>query len=152
MLPGHAPISVTARDADDLEIAPAAWLGGIDEDQAQRIQSSAAALPGIYVRADERVVSLGHGFLSETWIDRLPRVVLREHQDIADNTDAGLSMARLLEDFVHRFSDAGRPRSQVRIATGYMYRGGLARMLDLLHNPGVTVHALDVQVAAGSPS
>jgi superfamily II DNA or RNA helicase len=136
----HAPLPLRATSQGGLVSIPGVWISGVGQEQALLLERQVGAIPGIYVRDDEGVVLPSHGVT--WWLHRLPRIVLEPRDEIADNTAGDLSMAHLLNEFVHRFSDDARPMAQVRIATGYLYTTGLVRMLDLLHNPQITVHLL----------
>jgi hypothetical protein len=139
---GHPPV-VEHSGKTEMEVVNAFWLSGLSEPQIDEVTRRCGALPGILIQQDESVASLGHAFPRPLWIQRLSRIVLSPRSEIADNTDAGLSMGRLLERFVHRFSAPQHALPHLCIATGYLYQRGLSRTLALLQNPAIkTIHLL----------
>src|SRR5262249_35670504 len=149
------PLVLEAGQPGEAQIVPAAWLSKVPEPAVDAIRSKGDLLPGILINADETATSLGNSLPSRLWLQRLPRVVLPHDSEIADNTDSMLSMGSLLHGFVHRFSDSEHALAHVCVATGYLYKQGLARILSLLDNPVVqTVQLLfsgrtDKQTARG---
>lgn len=134
--PGH-PHLVASPSPDQPHVIPALWISGISELHADEITRRARSLHGLLIQPDESVISLGSTSPRPLWLQRLPRVVLEQRSEIADNTDVALSMGHLLEQFVLRFSEPADALSHVCIATGYLYQRGLARTLGLLRNPAV---------------
>lgn len=143
LLAAEHPLVLQAGQPGETQIVPAVWLSTVPEPAVDAIRAKGDLLPGILINADESATSLGNSLPSPLWLQRLPRVVLPHDSEIADNTDSMLSMGSLLHGFVHRFSDSEHALAHVRVATGYLYQQGLARILSLLDNPVVqTVHLL----------
>lgn len=115
-------------------VHPAYWVQGLDEVALEGVTRTCNTVAGVRVDTEERVHPLGPSLPSSAWLHRLPRMVLRRHDEIADNTDVVLSMGSLLENFVERFSGPDHALAHVKIATGYLYRHGFARTLRLLDN------------------
>jgi len=124
-------------DSRSVTIVPARWVQGATEAALHEVTRTCQTLPGIRIDEEERVFPLGASLPAPAWVQRLPRMVLQRHDEIADNTDLVLSMGSLLENFVERFSGPDHALAHVRIATGYLYRHGFARTLKLLDNPRV---------------
>jgi superfamily II DNA or RNA helicase len=134
---GHPSVKVTPPVPETPEIIRALWIQSLGEAEAEALHARARLLGGLLLRQDESVVGFGSnlGALPGTsYIHRLPRILFEGHDLIADNTDAAVSMGRLLEDFVQRFSTPERALPHVRVATGYLYHHGLQRILRLLEN------------------
>lgn len=143
LLSAEHPLVIQTGQPGEPQIVPAAWLSNVPEPAVDAIRTKGDLLSGLLINADESVLSLGNSLQSRLWLQRLPRIVLPSDSEIADNTDAMLSMGSLLHGFVHRFSDKEHALAHVRVATGYLYQQGLARILSLLDNPVVqTVHLL----------
>ncbi len=122
---------------------PCAWITGCDEAQLDQLRRSNELVAGLIIAEDERVASARHVGTMDLWLQRLPRVVLPPRSEIADNTDAAVSMGTLLERFVSSFSTPDDARAHVRVTTGFLYGTGLPRLLALLENPSVqTLHIL----------
>lgn len=131
----HARIGSAA--GIEAEVIPLAWLPGIDEAAARALQEALGSMPGVLVDGDEHVISLGASLSGGAFLRRLPRVLLKEFDRVADNTDATVSMGYLLDQFVKRFGKDDDAFPNVWIATGYLYAQGLVRVLGLLRNPKV---------------
>lgn len=139
---GHPRVAAEATFQGDVEVLPVWWLTGAEAHQVEGLCASARLLPGLHVAADGSVAGEGVGGAG-LYLQRLPRVLFEDHTLIADNTDASVSMGRLLESFVQRFTSPERALPHVRVATGYLFHHGLERVLRLLENPKVkTLHLL----------
>lgn len=142
--PGHPRILNV--ESSGAEVLPALWIQGANEQDLERMRARGRLLHALAVREDETVVGTGSDLAPLTmafYLRRLPRIVLRDHQLVADNTDGALSMGTLLEEFVHRFSEDGGVLPHIRVATGYLYHHGLQRVLGLLEHKGVqSLHVL----------
>ena len=115
-------------------IVEARWIQGATEAAIDEITRALQLAPGLYIHENEQVSSLGLSFSGPTWLQRLPRMVLKRDAEIADNTDIVLSMGSLLENFIERFSGPDHALEHVRIVSGYLYREGFGRTLKLLEN------------------
>lgn len=107
---GHPRIGASASASHLPEILPALWVQNLEEPQAEALHAHARLVRGLLVQQDEAVVSAGSDIDASPgpkYLQRLPRILFEDHALIADNTDAAVSMGRLLEDFVQRFSTLG---------------------------------------------
>ncbi len=110
---------------------PARWIPVIDLAEAQNLDPEGFFLD--HTGATNIATGEVHA------LRRLPRVLTHPKSKIADNTDESTSMSVLLEDFTQKFQTAqkGSPYKHVRVATGYLYAGGMARILRLLEIEGL---------------
>lgn len=134
---GHPTVGATPPAGQVPEVLCALWVHPLGEAEADALHARARLAGGLFIRQDESLLGIGSDLGTgpgTPFIHRLPRILFQGHELIADNTDAAVSMGRLLEDFVQRFSSPERALPNVRVATGYLYHHGLQRMLRLLEN------------------
>ncbi len=134
---GHPRIAASLRSHQTPELISALWVQHLEEPQAEELHARARLVRGLLIQKDETVISAGSDIETSPgtkYLHRLPRILFEDHALIADNTDAAVSMGRLLEEFVQRFSSPERALPHVRVATGYLYHHGLRRVLRLLEN------------------
>lgn len=116
----------------------ALWIQGVDESDLDTLRAEHGLGDILAIHADESATSLGDPAPlrpSPLHLHPLPRVVLEPRTQIADNTDAALSMDHLLDAFVDRFVGPTHTLPELRLATGYLHRHGMRRVLDLLTRP-----------------
>jgi superfamily II DNA or RNA helicase len=144
--PGHPSVGAAPTQPQAPETIRALWVQRLGENEAEVLHARVSLVRGLLIHPDESVAGFGSDVSATTgtrYIQRLPRILFEGHDLIADNTDAAVSMGRLLEDFVQRFSTAERALPHVRVATGYLYHHGLQRILRLLENERLqTLHVL----------
>ncbi|HSP79456.1 MAG TPA: hypothetical protein VLQ93_13050 [Myxococcaceae bacterium] len=132
---GHPALAATSPTGQEPEVLRALWVQPLDEAQAEALHARARLVGGLLIRRDESLLGIGSDLGPGThFIHRLPRILFQGHDLIADNTDAAVSMGRLLEDFVQRFSSPERALPNVRVTTGYLYHHDLQRILRLPEN------------------
>lgn len=139
---GHPPITQDSLPGE-LACIPALWVSSCTEEELLGWAGSLGITSGLFIHQGEQVHGLGSSLGVPLFLQRLPRILLKDAQLIADNTDVTLSMGRLLEDFIQEFGSPEDALPHVRIATGYLYTRGLFRLLDLLQNPKIeSLHIL----------
>lgn len=126
------PIEIISPEPAGPRRTAALWLQGIDEATLDAIRQAHDLPDALLITADERAVALAGPGGPPLHLHPLPRVVLEPRDQIADNTDAALSMDHLLDAFVERFASPDNTLPELRLATGYLHRHGMRRVLDLL--------------------
>lgn len=139
----HPPIQETQVPDGEAARIEALWVPGCTEEDLHGWRTALGGVPGLFIDTNEQVHALGSSLGAPFFLRRLPRLLLRDSQLLADNSDASLSMGRLLENFVQEFGSPQDALPHVCIATGYLYTLGLFRLLDLLENPKIeSLHLL----------
>lgn len=119
---------------------PARWVEGLEEAAADAVRRALNLAPGWRIDTEGRCHALGSD-LAPTHLVPLPRVVVPPQWMLGDNTDPALSMEALLFELLEQFGD-GPPLTEVSLASGYLYRGGLYRLLKVLEREAQPVERM----------